>query len=344
MALSYCGRSSIGLRHSLPKPGWIPHWAPSVLSSSPMTHMDMHTTSFVIPPPSHLENSLQVSFYSTLKASLDDSSSPLGKPLECHPLLYKGPSHTSPGWGNLSNSILAHAFEQVTPPRKSFTGTPHHPDRLFSSLLLCNRAIVLSHIKLDSDLLPAAGLTVPDAQVMLGLVPDDCFNYHAPRGSCSSQGCCRQHNPRPITPANAQQLLSRQASASLDQCPSLGCLPPCNHASWPTLTSGSVSCLASSPTVYTCLHIFFPLTSPPSLTESLPPPSHPPPTTLHQHSPHNPTSIPLLHATFTSPTFIPPDNPIMSPLPGSYAIPFNESNPETLTGAQSKFPSPRVPQ
>ena len=32
----------------------------------------------------------------------------------------------------------------------------------------------------------------------------------------------------------------------------------------------------------------------------------------------------------------------MSPLPGSYAIPFNESNPESLTGAQSKFP--RVPQ
>jgi hypothetical protein len=58
------------------------------------------------------------------------------------------------------------------------------------------------------DLLPAAGLTVPEAQVMLGLVPDDCFNYHA-RGSCSSRGCRRQHNPRPITPANAQQLLSR---------------------------------------------------------------------------------------------------------------------------------------
>ena len=94
-----------------------------------MTHMDMHATSFVMPPPSHLENYLQVSFYSTLKASLDDTTSPLGKPLEYHPLLHKGSSHTSHGVGNLGNSILvAHAIEQVNPLRKSFTGTPHHQD------------------------------------------------------------------------------------------------------------------------------------------------------------------------------------------------------------------------
>ena len=48
-----------------------------------------------------------------------------------------------------------------------------------------------------------------EAQAMLGISADECFNYHA-RGLCVSGRCGRQHSiGRPISNVNAQRLLDR---------------------------------------------------------------------------------------------------------------------------------------
>ena len=59
-----------------------------------------------------------------------------------------------------------------------------------------------------NKVLQHAGLTIHGALELLGLNPDDCFNYHV-RGSCSSKTCTNNHDIKPIPRASLTQLLTK---------------------------------------------------------------------------------------------------------------------------------------
>ena len=72
---------------------------------------------------------------------------------------------------------------------------------------------VANRHKRTRAIIQEAQLDMPRAQVLLGLQPQDCFNFHA-RGSCNSPACQLLHNQAAITEAGANQLIAQLQPAA----------------------------------------------------------------------------------------------------------------------------------